>query len=168
MTLQALVYDPRGASDKWQFIEIWLDHYHEPPFFFYSSSSCPTQILPQGSLQSPAKSTHSSHSSLGSSLSTSLLSTRLDSGPKARAKCVRGATKTSAQPLKWTKRAVSNSSPWAEIDVEANNHLSDDHASADVLEVIDADSVDDDELERDLGTSHNYSFFTSLVTSISS
>jgi hypothetical protein len=34
MTLQALVYDPGGASDKWEFIKIWLDHYHELLFFF--------------------------------------------------------------------------------------------------------------------------------------
>jgi hypothetical protein len=55
MTLQALVYDPRGASNKQEFIEIWLDHYCELLFFFHSSSCHPTQMPPQGSIPSPAK-----------------------------------------------------------------------------------------------------------------
>ncbi|KAH9969453.1 hypothetical protein BC827DRAFT_1151496 [Russula dissimulans] len=28
MGVTVLVYDPRGASNKWQFIKIWLDHYY--------------------------------------------------------------------------------------------------------------------------------------------
>lgn len=159
MTLQALVYDPRAANDKRQFIEIWLDHYMSEPnaFFFFRLAQMP----PKGSIQSSVKSLHSS---LQPSLSTSSsLSNRLDAGTetvKSGAKRVARATKINARPLKRTKCAVSNSSSRAGIDAEAYDPSLDDPVCAggndasETNEVSAGEEADSDKLEEELGKSH--------------
>src|SRR5712675_768893 len=99
-------------------------------------------LPPKESIQSSEK---SSHPSQRSSASTPPLSSRLDAGTKTvRSKCVANTTKINAWPLKQTRHAVSN-------------NLS-----------IKVSSAGSDELEQELGKSHNTSFCSLLVTSFSS
>ena len=168
VTFQALVYDPRGANNKRQFIEIWLDHYMSEPntFFVFRPAQMPPP--PKESIQS------SENSSQRPPASTPSLSSRLDAGTKtvrSGVKRVASAAKINTQPLKRTKRAVSNSSSRAEIDAEADTHSPNGDVSSarkDTTESIEVSSAGSNELDEELGKSHNTSFRSLLVTSFSS
>jgi len=120
----------------------------------------------------------SAHSSQQSSASTSTLSSRLDAGTKAvksGAKRVVSATKINAQPLKGTKCPISNNSPQADIDAKADTPSPDgdvsvasDNASESIKVSSASKEVGSDNLEQELGKSHNTPFCSLLVTSFSS